>query len=757
MKNRKIVPTVLFLILSLIFCSSSLLAQEGQIVKSIVVEGNRRVDTSTILYYIKSEEGKPLLRSKVRRDIEQIFSLAQFKDIQVETRPLEGGVEVIFKVEEIPSIGPVNLAGNSKLDNSEIFEKINIKRGATFSDHLVQESIEEINKLYRDKGYFFAKVNIDTTMEDNLVSVMIRIKEGEKVNIEKIRFSGNRAFKDKKLLKNMETKEKTWYSFIDESGIYRKDLLKLDLLRIESFYHDHGYLQVRVLEPKIDINQKNKEIYITIPVEEGDRFRVGKIDIEGNDTLSADELRKSIVTREKEIYNESQVRNDVLSLTEIYSKKGFAYADVSPNIKIKPETKTVDISMEIDKGNKVYVGEINIAGNIKTRDNVIRREFRLKEGEQFDSEKLKRSKQRINNLQFFEDVKIDTQRGEKADLIDIVTTVTERPTGSISVGGGFSSVENLIFTGSVSQNNLFGRGQSLSFSTNLSSRRTNFNINFTEPRVFDSDILLGIDAFNRESDFFSFESKSIGGGIRLGKSLGEYNWVGLNYRFEEVEVSDVDAEDETEFLKNETRTTSRIAPTFIRDTRDNFLNPSKGWRHVVRLELAGGILGGTDFYKTGYEVSYYRPLWGKLVGAFHAELNIAAGYGGDNLPIFERYFMGGANSLRGFTIRDVGPKNLDGDPLGGDQSLLFNVELQYPFSQGFRGFVFYDRGNVYGSGTDTRITPETLDLVEMRHSIGAGIRFLSPFGPIGVAYGIKLDKQSDENFGEFHFSAGSSF
>ncbi len=733
-------------------------AQEGQIVQSIEVRGNKRVDDSTILYYIKTEVGEPLSRIKIRKDIEQIYSLDQFKDIQVETEEVAGGLAVIFKVEEIPSIGDVELVGNEKMESDDIREKISLKRGTTFQNHLVKESVDEIKKFYQEKGYFFADAAIKTEMtENNLVDVTINITEGEKVSVETIRFSGNRAVKDKVLRKQMETKEKTWYSWLDDSGIYKKDVLKLDLFRIEAFYQDKGFVRVNVQEPKIDVNKEKKEIYITIPVVEGPRYKISGLKIQGDGTFTEEELYGAVKTQKGEWYNVSKLREDVLGVSDLYSTRGFAYADVNPVTKIDDEKRTVDLDIEIQKGKKVYVGEISILGNVRTRDNVIRREFRLREGELFDSTKLKRSKQRINNLKFFEDVKIDTRRGQNPDLIDVVTTVTERPTGSITVGAGFSSVEKVVFTGSVSQDNLFGRGQRLVFSASLSAIRTDFNLSFTEPRIFDTEILFGVDAFNRESDFFSFTSRNRGGGIRVGKSLTEYDWVGLNYRAEQVRVRDVEPGEETEFLKNETRTTSRIAPSYIRDTRDDFLNPSTGWRHVVRFEVAGGILGGADFLRSGYEVTYYFPIIGKLVGALHSEINWADGYNGEELPIFERYFMGGAKSLRGFSIRDVGPKNGTGDPLGGTQSLLFNAELQYPFSKSFRGFVFYDRGNVYGTGTDISTTAETINLGDMRHSVGAGIRFLSPFGPVGFAYGIKLDRETGEDIGEFHFTAGSSF
>ncbi len=757
MKFRQIFLLVSLVILVFAFAPETH-AQDGGLVGSVKIQGNKRVDDSTILYYIKTRKGEPLSRNQIRKDIEQIYNLGQFKDIRVETQGGLDGLEVVFIVEEIPSIGDVVLRGNDKLSDDEIREKLALKRGTTFQEYMIQEAKEAIKLLYHEKGFFFVETSIDTKKSaDNLTNINIRIREGEKVRIKNIRFVGNKSLVADDLKEQMETKAETWFSFLDDSGIYKKDILKLDMFRLEGFYHDNGYIRVRVLEPKIGINKKDKEINIIVPIEEGPQYRVRKISAQPDETLTEEEILKAIKIKVKDVYNVSGVRADILNITELYSQRGYAYADVNPVTKINDDSRTVDLSVAIDKGRKVYVGEISLLGNTRTLDNVIRREFRLKEGEVFDSEKLKRSKQRINNLQFFEDVKIDTRRGRDSDLIDIVTTVTERPTGSVSVGAGFSSVENFIFTAGISQDNFLGRGQKVVFSTSLSSLKSDFNLSLTDPRIFDTEILAGIDAFNRKSDFISFSSRNTGGGLRFGKAITEYDWVGLNYRFEDVEITDVDPGQETSHLKNEKRITSRISPTFIRDTRDNFLNPSTGWRHVVRFDLAGGVFGGTNFHKMSYETSYYRPLIGKLVGMLHGQIAWADGYGDDKLPSFERYFLGGPSSLRGYTIRDVGPRDIAGDPIGGNQSLLINAELQYPFTKGFRGFVFYDRGNVYGGGPDIRTTTTTWDLVEMRDSIGAGVRFLSPFGPVGFAYGLKLDQADGENPGEFHFSAGSAF
>ena len=733
---------------------SHVYAQTEELVGSVKIEGNKRVDTSTLLFYIKTRKGEALSRKQIGKDIEKIYGLGQFKDIRVETRQGSEGLEVVFIVEEIPSIGNVMLYGNKEIEDGDIHEIIGFKRGEAFQAHMMTDAKEKINSLYNEKGFFFATVDVVSKIsERNLMNIHVRVREGEKVGIKNLRFSGNKNFSDGDLSDQIETKAETWISFLDESGLYKKDTLKLDVFRLEGYYQDHGYIRVRVQDPKIDIDRESKEINISIPIDEGLQYRVGKVTSKEDDIVTEEEVLKALKMKMRDVYSISKLRTGVMNIGDLYSERGYAYADVNPITKINESSRTVDVNIEVDRGRKVYVGEITVIGNTRTLDNVIRREFRLKEGELFDSVKLKRSKQRINNLQFFEDVKIDTRRGKEPDLVEIITTVTERQTGSINVGAGFSSNENLIFNAGISQNNFMGTGRRVVFSTNLSSRRSDYNLSLTDPRLFDTELSGGVDAFNTKTNYWSYMAKRTGGGIRIGKSLSEYDWLGINYNYADIEISDVKVA--TSYLKNENRTTSRISPSFIRDTRDNFMNPSSGSRHVVRLDLAG--LGGTKFHKASYEGSHYWPIIGKLVGMVHGEIAWADGYAADSLPAFERYYMGGPKSLRGYQIRNVGPKDSLGNPLGGNQSLLLNLELQYPFTKGLRGFAFYDRGQLYGGGNDTSTTATTWDLAKMRDSIGAGVRFLSPFGPVGLAYGVKLDKATGEKDGEFHFSAGNSF
>ena len=750
--HQVVVFTLVFFLMSLM--ASYAHAQNEKLVGSVEIEGNKRIETSTLLYYIKTRKGEPLSRTQISKDVEQIYGLGEFKDIRVETRQGSEGMEVVFIVEEIPSIGNVLFYGNKEIEDSEMLELLEFKRGKAFQQHMTTEAKEQIKSLYHEKGFFFAKVDaISKKSDKKQMDIHIRVREGEKIGIKNILFSGNKNFSADELSDQIETKAETWISFLDESGIYKKDILKLDVFRLEGYYQDNGYLRARVQEPKINIDKKNKEINISISIEEGSKYRVGKITSKSDDTLSATDVLKALQMKTGDVYSLSKVRAGVMSIGDIYSERGYAYADVNPITKINENSRTVDVSIEVDRGRKVYVGEITVIGNTRTLDNVIRREFRLKEGELFDSVKLRRSKQRLNNLQFFEDVKIDTRRGKESDLVDITTTVTERQTGSVNVGAGFSSSENLIFNAGISQNNFLGTGRRLVFSTNLSSRRTDFNLSFTDPRIFDTTMSGGVDAFNRKTNYYSYKARKTGGGLRLGKALSEYDWTGINYNFANTEITDVVTA--TSYLKNETRVTSRVSPSFIRDTRDNFMNPSSGSRHVVRFDMAG--LGGAKFHRMSYETSHYWPIVGKLVGMLHGKISWADGYGSDDLPSFEKYYMGGPKSLRGYTIKNIGPKDGSGNPLGGNQSLLLNAELQYPFTQGFRGFLFYDRGNLYGEGNDTSTTSTTWDLANMRDSIGAGIRFLSPFGPVGFAYGIKLDQATGEESAEFHFSAGNSF
>ncbi len=756
---RALALTLLLALLSPVLSGTALASGdlESQKITDVKVEGNKRITESTILYYIHSKVGEYISYDLIREDIQRIYDLGHFEDVKVDAQDYKDGTRLTFILDEIPAVRDFKFRGNKEVKDSELLEKVTISRGAAYNKALIQSTIDKIKEVYQNKGFCLTKVTTKTRIikQENLVDIVFLVKEGEKFGISKIRFKGNKAFTDKKLLKAIETKEEGWFSWITRSGIYKKESFKTDLLRIEMFYRDHGFLKATVGDPVVDIREKEEKIYITIPIDEGPRYKVSKIAFSGDETFKEAALRKSISIKVGEVFSLSKLREDISTLSQMYSAKGYAYADIIPQRELDDKKKTVFLDIQFDKGEKIYVGQINITGNTSSRDNVIRREFRLTEGELFDSGKLKRTKQRLMNTGFFEDVKITTKKGGEENLVNVDVNVLEKATGSISAGVGYSSFEKTLLSANVSQNNFLGYGQRLSFDAQFSALRNNYYLNFTEPYLFDREIQASVNLFRRELDYYNFSSDSSGAGFSLGKAYGEYMKTGIGYQFEFVEISNVEPENQTGWFYNRDDVTSRVLPYFTYDSRDDYFNPTTGYKLDTRAELGG--LGGVKFYKMTVEGTVYKPLiWG-LVGMIHGKIGHASGYGGETMPNYERFFMGGSNDLRGFSFDEVGPLDKYNRSMGGTQSLLINTELQYEIFKNFRALVFYDRGNVYGTGFDTSSTSTSMSLSKMRHAVGIGVRFFSPIGPIGLAYGWKLDKRPGERDGDFHFTMGGAF
>ncbi|MBI5748306.1 MAG: outer membrane protein assembly factor BamA [Nitrospinae bacterium] len=728
----------------------------------ISIKGNERVHESTIRYYISLKEGDVYSPSKIRNDIKRIYDLGYFDDIKVDLEEEASGLTVAYLIKEKPFIKNVIIKGIKEIEDFEIKKKLSIKKGIHFKSHFVQKDIDSIKKLYQEKGFYFASVDVSTkNVENNQVDIEFKINEGKKVYVTDIVFVGNKYFDERAIKKQVDTQEKGAFSWFTSSGTYKKEILKTDILKLESLYHDNGFIKVKVEDPRVEIDKELRRIYITIFLNEGEQYRVGSVHIEGDEVYSEKELSGVFNLKENDIFNRSQLSRDVFTIADMYSQKGYAFADVMPNIKTDENLKKVDIDIKIDKGKKVYIGKINVFGNEKTRDNVIRREFRLQEGSLFDSSKIRRSRERINNLGFFDEVNFEQKSRREEDMIDLDVKVTERSTGSLSAGAGYSSVENAILFAQISQSNLFGKGYKLAFNAQLSSIRKDYEIDFTEPRLFDRELLAGLSLFNTERNYFSYLSKNNGGSVRLGKSLGEYTWGNISYKYELVNIYISNRDVASSFLLSQEgdRTTSSITPSVTRDTRDDFFNPQKGSRQYLNGDYAGGPLGGIiNYYKMTGEESWYYPLWWNLVFMIHGKIGYADGHGGKDLPIFERFFLGGPESLRGFNFNDVGPRDAAGQSIGGRSLLLLNTEFLYPFTRYVRGVVFYDRGNVYGKEGDlSKTTSNDFDIGSMRHAWGFGVRFYSPIGPISFAWGFKLDQKKGESPSEFHFTIGRAF
>src|SRR5499427_2469539 len=514
----------------------------GALVRDIEIRGNRRTPEATIRFYFKTEVGKPYVPQTLSDDIKRLYALRTFDDIQVLAEDVPDGIHLIITVVEKPAVRNVTFEGNRYVDAAEIKKRLLLKERSTFARNLLNDTIAGLQKYYREEGYFFAHISPEITeVADNQVDVLLRITEGKKIHISRIRFTGNRAFTDSELRKEVQLKEYTLPVISGSSALYKPETLRVDLQLLGNVYQNNGYINVQIGEPVVEINREAGGTAITIPItREGEQFKVGNVILAGDRVFKAEELRQKIHLTIGEIYSRETVRRDIMALTDAYADRGYAFADVAPTVSIDQTARLVNLSFTTRPGPKVYIGRIDIVGNERTRDQVIRREMRLDEGDLYSATKVQRSRQRLMNLQYFEEVKIDTKRRGEEDLLDLEVEVTERSTGQFTAGVGFSSIETVVFTGSVGQSNLFGRGQSISASVRFGTLSQDFAIDFQEPYLFDLPINAGISLYRRSFNFQTFESQRTGTSLTLGRALGEYARVSVTYNFEILKVSNFD-------------------------------------------------------------------------------------------------------------------------------------------------------------------------------------------------------------------------
>lgn len=744
-------------------------AQEPAItINSIEIKGNRRIEESTIRFYIKLKEGESLtntqLLEKLRRDVKRIYGLGFFRDVSIEVEPFEGGLRVIYVVAEKPVITRITISGLDKIKEEKVRERITAKVQSILSEAAIKESVRNIRLLYQEKGYFFARVEaLMRELGPDRVAVEFKVDEGEKVWIKSLNFTGNTAFSDRQLRKQMETGEKWLLSFITESGIYKEEALRRDLLRLRLFYEDHGYVRVQVAEPIIREDRERGELHITIPIQEGSRYRVKQIIIRGGDeTISAAELRKELRLREGEFFSRSLLIKDVERIADLYAARGYAFVDVNTSTDTDDAAKTVDVTLEISRGRRVFVGKIKVKGNTRTRDKVIRREFRVGEGEIYDIKKIKLSRFRLERLGYFDQVKVvEKRRPGVEDILDLEVEVKERPTGSIAAGMGWSSLENFVLSGDIRENNLFGYGQKLSLLGRISAIRAEAELSYTDPYFLDYNFQAGADAFLRNREFDNFNADQVGGRLRWGKSLTDWVTAGIGYEYTITDIKNIaPAAPERIVEQKGERSTSLIGPFLRRDTRNSRINPSTGSLAEAFVRFAGGPLGGNnDFYRATVEGRYYYPVGRHIPVAYlketvwsvRARARYADAFRDDRLPIYERLYLGGARTVRGFRFRQLGPKDEQGDPIGGHSSVLFSTELLLPTPfKPVKAALFFDAGNIYQRSN-------AFDVSSLRTAAGVGLRFITPVGPIRLDWGWKLDRRGGERAREVHFNIGGLF
>jgi len=728
-------------------------AEEFPVINTIEIQGLKRIDASGVKAKITQKQGEPISQEKTNDDIKNIFKMGYFDDVRAEIESFEGGVKLIYVVKEKATIVKIDLQGNDEFDDTKLREKITISTGAIADAVLIQDNANKLRAFYEEEGYWLSRIiPVIKNISGDEVSLTYQIEEGPKIKIRKIVTEGNKALSAGKIKGVMETKEWWLFSFISSSGYFQKERMEVDVERIRDLYFNNGYIKVVVGEPAVHLTEDKKGMTITIPVSEGYQYRVSSISLSGNKFFGDDAIRKRITMAPEKPFSKGTLRKDILSISELYSENGYALITVTPDLVPDANNKLVQVALKIDEGEKYRIGKIEISGNTKTRDKVIRREVRLDEGDVFSSSLLKRSYERINNLNFFETVELVPKPHPEEKLVDVDIKVKERPTGFFSIGGGYSSVEKFIAMIELTQGNLFGRGQFVKLRAELGGRTTYYDLTFRDPWFLDKPLSFSTNVYKISKEYPDYDKDATGFGMSLGKRFREYWWGELSYNFEEATIENVDENDPdvSDIIIDQigTSTTSSITPSLTRDSRDNYLDPSKGSRNSIYTTFAG--LGGSNkFFKGEIDSAWYFPL-GSTAALLRGRFGYAAGFGGEELPLYERFYVGGINTVRGLGYGDAGPKDDDGDPIGGTEELIFNAEYIFPLISEIKlkGVVFFDAGNSY---------EDFKNFGDLRYTTGAGVRWISPVGPVRIEWGYNIDKKEDEDPSKFEFAFGSFF
>jgi outer membrane protein insertion porin family len=794
---------------------------EGLPVVSVQVEGNRAVSTQLIRAQLRVREGKVLEPSDIQKDISRLFSLGYFSDIKADVDQKDGGVVVTYIVEERKIIKEVLLLGNKKVTEEDIRAVIKARRGETYIPSLIERDIDAMIALYRTKGFSEARVEASyREISPTDVEIIYEITEGQKARVKEITIKHNQALSDRAIRKVMETKAR----FLWFGGLFDEQTLKEDLDRIKRLYANHGYIDAEVSDVSVEFTDDGKRVLITLAVNEGSQYFIDSIAIDGNKAFTSQQLLDLVKSSPGSFYNQEQVERDAFDMQSFYSDQGYILASVRPRLNIIKERHEIDVTYQVTEREMVYVGKVDIQGNVKTKDEVIRREINILPGERFDGGKIRRSRQKLLNTQFYKDVMIETAptqfkpevlpppvpepaekefepdlsepaekkpeaappepaeekpRGEQpqplekrlqtnldgqaayeAEYRDLLFEVEEQKTGSFNFGAGYSSNDALIGQIQITQNNfdLFnpptftGAGQRFDLVARPGTLLSEYRLGLTEPYFLGYPFAAGFDLFYTSREYEDYTQSAVGAGFRFGKRITDYTSVSTGYNFSQYDISDVE-DDAPQTIKDEegNRTKSAINFGITSDTRDSYLDPTSGHRYVASLEMAGGPLGAeTDIVKLVAQGRWYRPIGEKLVLMTRLEAGVVQEYGdSDFVPLFDRFFAGGATSVRGYKYRDVGPR-VDGDPVGGKSLLEGTLELGYPLLEIIRVYTFFDFGQVW---------PEIEDFAQSKinTSVGVGIGLRTPVGPIRLDYGYPLNPDEDQGNGQIHFSTGISF
>lgn len=726
------------------------------LIGDIRVVGNQRIEPAAVLSNIKTQKGELYRPEQLQEDIKNIYNMGYFEEVQADVSDSAAGKVLTFVVREKASIEEVRIKGNKEIKEKDILAAITTKPFTVLRKNVVNEDVQKILKLYHQDAYFNAEVSSDISFpqDPRKAVVTFNIKENNKVHLKKISFTGNEHFSDRKLRGVMQTKQKTFLlSLFTDRGVLQNDVLETDVDRLTAFYHDRGFMDAKVGTP--EITREKDGFYIDIPIQEGERYKVKNVEIEDPEGVKeVSELKEKMELKPSDYFSREKLRDDMDKITKTYMDDGYAYTEVVPRVQQDRETHTTDVVLQVNAGQKVQIERIDISGNTKTRDHVIRRQIKLSEGELFSSSKLEMSNLNIRKLDYFEEAEIIPSEGSEPDQMNLHIKVKEKLTGSISVGGGFSSEDGLFTGGEIIQRNFLGKGQFLSLKAYFSGETQRYSFSYTDPWFLGSDWSAGFDIYDWYKEYNDFTKDAQGGKLRFGYPFGNWSRLYMAYTFENAKITDIDEDAPNTIKEQEGRQIkSSVSASLERDTTDHPFLPTRGSINSVSLEYATPYLG-SDSHFMSYVVDsgWYVPLYWKFVGFFRGKFGWITEFDDDHpVPIYDRFFLGGINSLRAWDFGDVGPEE-DGDIIGGLSFGLINMELLFPLVEkmGMRGVIFFDAGNAFDS-------EEAFALNKFRTDAGVGVRWASPLGPLRVEWGYNLDPEEDEDQSKWQFTVGAFF
>lgn len=744
--------------------SSSVWAIEPFVIQDIRVEGIQRTDAGTVFSYLPVKVGDTMNDAQSAAAIRALYGTGFFKDVRLE---VEQGVLIVM-VSERPTIGSVRLEGIKDFPVDQLKDNmkyVGLVEGRIFDKNALDKAVQDLKRQYVARGKYGVVINpVVTPLERNRVSVAFTVHEGDVSKIKQINFIGNTAFSEDELQGMMKLSTADWLSWISKNDQYSKPKLSADMETLRSFYMDRGFMEFNIESTQVSITPDKKDIYITINIKEGQKYTISKVEVSGNTIVPKAEIEKLVLVKAGDVFSRQALTDTSKKIGQRLGGEGYAAANVMAMPEIDKEKHEVAFNFLVDPLKRVYIRRINIFGNTKTRDEVIRREFRQLEGTWFDSNKITKSKHRADRLGFFTEVALETPAVQGApDQMDINVTVKEKSTGSFTIGGGINSGEGLVLMGGVTQANLFGSGNHIATQVNTGKINQVISLSFTNPYYTDDGVSRGFDIYKRKINAVNtalsqYTSSTLGGGMRFSVPIAEDE--GITYGFSaESTTLGLTANSPlryVNFINSFGPTNKTVSSTagWYRDTRNRAIDATEGLVQRVNLEVALPVFN-MRYLKASYDHQWFYPLADRVTFMFNGQVGAATGYGGKQLPFFKNLYAGGVGSVRGYETNSLGPRDINNLALGGTRRFVASSEVIIPFpgmakDTSIRLSGFLDSGAVYGQG-------DLPGSVGIRYSTGAAVTWMSPMGPFKFSYGIPLNKQPNDKLQKFQFTLGTIF